>query len=124
MHRLLSLIIISNLFPFTSYAQQTQSDSYTRYELLEPSTQSFRIIYDVSATSEGARHYFNTLRKGSEHKVDAVYDLMTGKELKWEIVDGTRAQEHGHSSASADTDYLMVTLLFSNPTNPNSDKKE
>src|ERR687896_241969 len=37
-------------------APQNQSDDeYTRYELLDPSTASFRIIYDVTATTPGAR---------------------------------------------------------------------
>ena len=68
-----------------AHAQQTQADSYTRYELLAPQTNSFRIIYDVSATSAGAVNYFNTLRKGSEHEVTAVYDRMTGRALDWSI---------------------------------------
>ena len=34
--------------------KQTQADSYTRYELLDPATQSFRIYYDVSTTAAGA----------------------------------------------------------------------
>ncbi len=89
---------------------QSQSDSYTRYELLEPESQSFRIIYDVSATSVGAEYYFNTLRKGSEHFVTAVYDLMTGKELKWDVVNGATAKSNGHNRASVDTDYLQVKL--------------
>ncbi len=107
--------ILFILISFNSYSQQTQSDGYTRYELLEPSSQSFRIVYDVSATKEGALYYFNTLRKGSEHKVDHVFDLMTGKELKWTIVDGVQAKKNGHLTASNDTDYLMVTLARAVP---------
>jgi hypothetical protein len=91
-------------------AQQTQTDSYTQYELLDPETQSFRIIYDVSATTTGAKYYWNTLRRGSEHTVEKVWDLYSGKELKWEIVDNTIAKQNGLSSASKDTDYLQITL--------------
>jgi len=90
--------------------QQTESDSYTRYELLDPTSQSFRIIYDVSATSEGANYYFNTLRKGSEHKVDAVIDRMSGKQLEWKIVHGAEARENGLSDADEGTDYLQIAL--------------
>ncbi len=85
-------------------------DSYTRYELLDPATQAFRILYDVSATEPGAQFYFNTLRKGSEHKVDAVIDRMSGQELKWTIVNGAEAKKAGLRSASEDTDYLKVQL--------------
>lgn len=85
-------------------------DSYTRYELLDPATQSFRILYDVTVTQPGVTYYYNTLRKGSEHKVDAVTDRMTGNPLPWTIVSGAEAKKAGHSSAAEDTDYLQVKL--------------
>lgn len=91
--------------------RQTQTDSYTRYELLSPESQSFRIIYDVSATAAGSTKYFNTLRAGSDHIVDAVWDLASGKELKWEIVDGKKAKANGLSFAQDAGEYLMVNLI-------------
>ena len=53
---------------------------------------------------------YNTLRKGSKHKVDAVFDRMSGVALKWEIVDGKHAQKNGHPRASEDSEYLKVHL--------------
>jgi len=91
-------------------AQQTQTDSYTQYELLDPESQSFRIIYDVSGTTAGMKYYWNTLRKGSEHTVDKVWDLYSGKELQWKIVNGKTAKQNGLIRAAEDTDYLQVTL--------------
>lgn len=106
-----SLILFFLGFSSTAFAQaQTQRDSYTRYELLAPETNSFRIIYDVSATTSGAIYYYNTLRKGSEHHIDAVYDRMTGQKLKWEIVDGEHANANGHPRASENYEYLKVVL--------------
>jgi len=87
-----------------------QDDGYTRYELLDPTSQSFRILYDVTATEAGAEYYFNTLRKGSEHKVDGVVDRMTGQPLTWTIVNGVDAKKSGLASASPDVDYLKVKL--------------
>jgi len=98
------------LFSISIQAQQTQTDSYTQYELLDPETQSFRIIYDVSATMAGAKYYWNTLRRGSEHTVEKVWDLYSGKELKWDIVDNNVAKQNGLADASEDTDYLQITL--------------
>ena len=60
---LLFLALSFDAFP------QSSDDSYTRYELLDPASQSFRIIYDVTSTAVGSEYYYNTLRKGSEHKV-------------------------------------------------------
>lgn len=96
---------------------QTEADSYTRYELLSPASQSFRIIYDVSATTPGARYYFNTLRKGSQHTVDEVRDLYSGEPLRWRVVDGLEAREYGYMAAAEDTDYLMVELARPVPVN-------
>lgn len=108
-YKLISFLLFT-LFSSTIQAQQTETDSYTKYELLNPDTQSFRIIYDVSATTVGAIYYWNTLRRGSEHTVEKVWDLYSGKELKWEIVDNYTAKQNGLKSASDDTDYLQITL--------------
>ncbi|HWA32959.1 MAG TPA: hypothetical protein VG737_02465 [Cyclobacteriaceae bacterium] len=89
---------------------QSSDDSYTRYELLDPATQSFRIIYDVTASDPGTEYYYNTLRKGSEHKVDNVIDLMTGESLQWKIVSGAEAKRAGNAQASEDVDYLQIKL--------------
>ena len=45
--------------------RQTQEDDYTRYELLAPDTAQFRILYEVTATTPGAKFFFNAIRKGS-----------------------------------------------------------
>ena len=100
--------IVSNLFG--QEALQTQKDSYTRYELLEPESNAFRIVYDVTATTPGKNVYYNTLRKGSEHIVSAVWDRMSGQALKWEIVDGSHAMKNGHPRANIEGHYLKVYL--------------
>lgn len=89
---------------------QTQTDDYTRYELQAPGSAAFRITYDVSATSAGARYYFNTIRAGAEEEVHGVTDLRTGRPLEWRVVDGAYAREHGHPQASLDGRYIQVTL--------------
>src|SRR6201989_3655431 len=45
--------------------RQTEQDEYTRYELLAPDTASFKIDYEVTATTPGARAFWNPIRKGS-----------------------------------------------------------
>ena len=104
------ILVFSLLLSAPNSAQQTQTDSYTQYELLTPDTHSFRIVYDVSGTDANAGYYWNTLRKGSEHTVHKVWDRYSGKELKWQIVDGTTAKQNGHNNASEDIDYLQVAL--------------
>src|SRR5258708_4749297 len=54
--------------------RQTETDEYTRYELLAPDSASFRVRYEVTATTAGAKYYFNPIRKGSVASDQAVYD--------------------------------------------------
>lgn len=90
--------------------RQTQTDSYTRYELLDPASESFRIIYDVSATAAGARYYFNGIRQGSDPTVHAVHSLLTGRGLQWDIVDGQIAAGFGMLNANPEGQYIQVWL--------------
>ncbi len=106
------------LLPCAALAQewrQTSADAYTRYELLDPASQSFRIIYDVSVTTPGATVYFNGIRRGSEPTVHAVYDLMTGERLDWEVVDGTAARDQGMLNANPEGQFIQVKLLRAVP---------
>lgn len=73
-------------------AQYISADAYTRYELLAPETHQFRIFYEVTETKPGARFHFNAIRAGSEASDEEVYDLATGKQLKFEVVSGAQAK--------------------------------
>ena len=90
--------------------RQTQEDDYTRYELLGPDTAQFRILYEVTATTPGARFFFNAIRKGSIASDERVADLMTGQPLKWEVVSGAQARTEGHPTADLETEWLKVYL--------------
>ncbi len=96
--------------PTAAQAPQTQTDDYTRYELQEPGSAAFRILYDVSATTAGARFYYNTIRAGAEEEVHGVTDLHTGQPLTWEVVDGAHARANGHPRANPEGRYIKVTL--------------
>jgi len=37
---------------------QSEADEYTRYELLAPETASFKIYYEVTATTAGAKYFY------------------------------------------------------------------
>lgn len=86
------------------------TDEYTRYELLNPFTGNFRILYEVSVTTPAATYFHNPLRKGSEHLVDRVTDLSSGKLLTWTIVGGDEAIENGLAEADKETEYLQIKL--------------
>jgi hypothetical protein len=92
-------------------ARQTETDEYTRYELLAPETASFKIYYEVTATTAGARFFYNPIRKGSVASDESVYDAMSGKPLHFEVVSGAEARKDAlMADADLDTEYIKVTL--------------
>jgi hypothetical protein len=96
---------------FPAAVGQTEADAYTRYELLAPETASFKIYYEVTATTAGARFYYNPIRKGSVASDESVYDAMLGTPLQFDVVSGAEARKDPlMPDADLDTNYIKVTL--------------
>lgn len=96
--------------------RQTETDEYTRYELLAPDSASFRIRYEVTATTAGAKYYYNPIRKGSAASEEAVYDAMSGEALRFEVVSGEEARKDPlMADADAATNYIKVELARAVP---------
>ncbi|MDB4913335.1 MAG: hypothetical protein JWM95_979 [Gemmatimonadetes bacterium] len=91
-------------------ARQTEADAYTRYELLAPGSAKFRIIYEVTATTAGAIHYFNPIRKGSIATDESVSDRATGKPLAFDVVGAAEARAGGIPGRDTTQTYIRVTL--------------
>jgi len=100
----------------TANGAQTETDEYTRYELLAPETASFKIYYEVTATTAGAKYFYNPIRKGSVATDESVVDAMNGKPLVFEVVHGADARKDPlMAKADVDTDYIKVTLVRAVP---------
>ncbi|PYX34659.1 MAG: hypothetical protein DMG80_01205 [Acidobacteria bacterium] len=92
-------------------AKQSETDEYTRYELLAPESASFAIHYEVTATTAGARYYFNPIRKGSVASGESVVDVMTGQPLRFEVVSGEEAlKDPLMKGEDTSVDYIKVQL--------------
>jgi hypothetical protein len=97
--------------PAPAAAKQTETDEYTRYELLAPESASFKINYEVTATALGAKFFYNPIRKGSTASDEAVFDSMTGDPLHFEVVSGAEARKDPlMSDADADTSFIKISL--------------
>jgi hypothetical protein len=103
-----ALLLLTGATPVL--AQNRSEDEYTRYELLAPDTASFKIIYDVTAVTPGAKFFFNPIRQGSVATDESVIDLMTGGPLKFQEVSGAEARESGLPNAGLDSRYIRVEL--------------
>ena len=113
MHPALPLLILlasSAPAPAPPPPKQTESDEYTRYELLAPGSGRFHIVYEVTATTPGATRFFNPIRKGSAASDESVRDRMTGKPLPFRVVTGAEAKAGGVEEADAGGSFIAVDL--------------
>ncbi len=106
----LAVLVSSTISAQSAPPRQTESDAYTRYELLAPGSAKFRIIYEVTATTPGATYYFNPIRKGSVATDESVLDRATGKPLPFDVVGATEARTGGVRSADSSQTYIRVKL--------------
>src|ERR1051326_8629444 len=97
-------------------APQTESDAYTRYELLAPGSAKFKIIYEVTASTPGATYYFNPIRKGSIATDESVFDRATGKPLQFDVVGSAIARAGGVRNNDTSQTYIRVKLARPVPT--------
>ena len=113
LYTLLVIAIVGSTTPTQGQAQvparQTDADAYTRYELLAPGSAKFRIIYEVTATTPGAVHYFNPIRRGSIATDESVLDRANGKPLRFDVVGAKDARAGGVNGDSLQT-YIRVSL--------------
>jgi len=87
-----------------------EADEYTLYELLDPDSSQFHILFEVTAITPGATSYFNPIRKGSTASGESVRDRATSQPLQFEVVTGEEARKSGLPEADLATDYIRVHL--------------
>lgn len=109
-HLAVTLVALPYALGAQSPPRQTEADAYTRYELLAPGSAKFRIIYEVTATTAGASHYFNPIRKGSIATDESVFDRATGKPLQFDVVGVAEARAGGVRSSDTSQKYIRVKL--------------
>jgi hypothetical protein len=107
---LLAFALVARAQQPSPILERHEGDDYTRYELLSPESAQFKITYEVTATTPGARYYFNIIRKGSEASDEAVFDQMTGQPLVWKVVTGAEARAAGQAGADPEANYIQATL--------------
>ncbi len=108
------LVALLALLPPIATAQHAprgvEADAYTRYELLAPGSGTFKITYEVTATTAGSAYYFNPIRKGSIATDESVFDRATGKRLPFTVVGAAEARAGGVRVSDSTQRYIRVTL--------------
>jgi hypothetical protein len=77
----LTALLLATSVAGTAVAQDRPRDEYARYELLPPSTGSFRVISEITVSSGGAASHAVPIARGVEATDVAATDLMTGAPL-------------------------------------------
>lgn len=95
------------------------ADEFTLYDLLQPETHQFAIIYDVTQDREGAAFFLNPIRPGSTASKEKVLERSTGKELEFETVTGKDAKTTGLVSPRAADDALFLKVHLPGPVPKN-----
>ncbi len=107
---LIAVLVVAPVLQAQTPPAQTESDAYTRYELLAPGSAKFRIVYEVTANTAGAAYYFNQIRKGSVATDESVFDRATGKPLVFDVVGATEARAGGVRNRDSTQTYIRVKL--------------
>jgi hypothetical protein len=110
-HNCIAALIVLFVLSGTSAA----SDELTVYDLLPPETHQFAIVYDVTQTREGAQFFFNPIRPGSTASKEHVVERSTGKELKFETVNGKDAKGSGLVGPRAGDNDLFIKVYLPRP---------
>jgi hypothetical protein len=91
------------------------ADEFTLYELLAPESHQFAITYDVTEAREGAQFFFNPIRPGSVATKEKVIERSSGKELKFETVNGKETKAGGLQPASTKDDAQFIKVHLPAP---------
>jgi hypothetical protein len=101
---------MSPMSPAAADERPLETDEYSLYELLDPESASFHILYEVTAIDPGAAVFFNPIRKGSAASGESVRDRATSRLLQFEEVTGAEARGSGLPGADLDTHYIRIHL--------------
>jgi len=73
----------------SSFAQTHGEDEYARYELLAPETAGYRLTYDVTAGTVGAKSFAVAIAGEDRPSDVSVIDILTGRPLKFAIASNS-----------------------------------
>lgn len=91
--------------PFTAH------DDHTEYNLLDPATHQFHIVYYLNQRQVGATTLLNQTRSGSEGSDVSVRDPQTGQPLKFEYKTGEELAAAGEAGRLSPAEHYIRAFL-------------
>ena len=80
----LALALAFACIAVSATAQTAVDDEYGRFELMDPRTNSYRITYDVTLTTPGARTFISRLGQVVQMQDISILDRLTGQPLRFD----------------------------------------
>lgn len=102
---LLGLPLAAQQSPFSAH------DDHTEYNLLDPASHQFHIVYYLNQRQAGATTLLNQTRSGSEGSDISVRDPQTGQPLKFEYKSGAELAAAGESGRLAPAEHYIRAFL-------------
>lgn len=108
------MAVAALLWAATGRAQQSPfnwHDDYTEYNLLDPASHQFHIVYYLNQRQAGATTVLNQTRSGSEGSNIAVVDPRTGQPLKFDYRSGKELAADGEAGRLAPAEHYIRAFL-------------
>lgn len=86
-------------------------DDFTEYQLLEPATHQFHIVYYLNQRQAGATTLLNQTRSGSEGSDISVTDPQTGRPLKFDYRTGAELSASGETGRLSAAEHYIRAFL-------------
>jgi hypothetical protein len=86
-------------------------DDYTEYNLLDPASHKFHIVYFLAQRTVGAQTVLNQTRSGSAGSDMSVSDPQTGQPLKFEYKTGAELAAAGEKGTVNDQEHYIRAFL-------------
>jgi len=86
-------------------------DDFTEYQLLDPASHQFHIVYFLNQRMAGATTLLNQTRSGSEGSDVSVRDPQTGRPLKFEYKTGAELNAAGETGRLAAEEHYIRAFL-------------
>jgi hypothetical protein len=86
-------------------------DDFTEYQLLDPASHQFHIVYYLNQRQAGATTLLNQTRSGSAGSDIAVSDPRTGSPLKFDYMTGAELSAAGQSGRLAAAEHYIRAFL-------------
>jgi hypothetical protein len=96
-------------------AQRGVDDEYGRFELMAPDSNSYRIVYDISVTTAGAKSFVSRMGQVAQMRDISVTDRMTGQPLRFDRATNELRIQLARAVPAGGETRLRIAVTYHDP---------